>query len=68
MQVDQQTSVPVSRVLPGAVRTMRRSRRSGFDGLRRQAKVRRRSENAMVLISIAGLVALVGLFAHLLAG
>jgi hypothetical protein len=51
-----------------AVPERRPSRRSGFDALRRQATRRRRVENRMMLLSIAGVAVLVALLAHLLTG
>jgi len=47
---------------------MRRSRHGGFAALWRIAENRRRSENARMLISIAGVAAFVALLARLLSG
>ena len=68
VQIDREKVIPISSPVPGAVRRVSRSRRGGFHALQKEAKSRRRSEAARVLISIAGLAVLVALFVHLLSG
>jgi hypothetical protein len=68
VQVEQGKEVQGARVLPVAVGGMRRSSRHGFNALRREAESRRRSENLRILVSIAGIAALIALLGHVLAG
>jgi hypothetical protein len=68
VQVEQHEDGRTRRPSEVAVHEHLRPRRGGFSAFRTQAERRRRAENQMMLLSIAGVLALVAVLAHLLSG
>lgn len=66
MQIERQQEVEASRMSLGGIAVTRRSRAAGFHALRRTSTRRRRRANLMILVSLAGTLALAALLGSVL--